>query len=436
MKKVLIIFVMFFAFSLNVKASDDIVEQANYYVSEFLLYGNEFNYNKSNELINQLPNSSIKNELQEKVNIKYQEEQKLIKNREYKEFSKLIFYIIILLTIFLIISFKYDREYKSSFNEKYLRDIPNDYEVLKVSYLMEKKINKHCISAILMDLIRKKIILCEKNKNKELVLKKSKDIDTVSDIEKSVINLFFNNKKEITLKELKESKKKKRQTYLNNLNKFVKLAKNEFTNYDFYVKDEVSKKPKNKFFTWLSVIIITILIMMLNPITIIFIVPILIALVSGKMGRLRKICIGIVTCVIFLLFVEIKELGKFNWSLDYWKYLYIFLIFIGVLIMSYIIKANKKTKEGISEYHKWLAFKNFIRDFGVFEIKNIEDVYLREKYLVYATLFGYSKKISKEVKFNIDENDIFAIDIICNSVFNVNMIPVIISNILYHNDDF
>ena len=66
--------------------------------------------------------------------------------------------LIILISITLIIYFKYDREYKPTFNEKYLRDIPNDYDIIAVSYLMDKKVNKHCISAILIDLIRRKLI--------------------------------------------------------------------------------------------------------------------------------------------------------------------------------------------------------------------------------------------------------------------------------------
>ena len=430
MKKILIILIMFFSFLLNVKAND-LVKESNECVTNFLLYGGNYYYDKCNELIKQLPTSNQKSELQEKISIKYQEEQQIIKEKNKNEFWIFIIIIIILISITLIIYFKYDREYKSTFNEKYLRDIPNDYNLIAVSYLMDKKINKHCISAILLDLIRRKLILLKKD-GKEIILKKNTNMDKLNEVEKNVINLFFNNHKEINIKEIKRRKNK---TYLNNLNKFLKIAKTEALNYNFYEKDKENKKA-NKFYIWLSSIIITILILILNPLTTIFLVPVIIALYSDNMGRTRKVCIGIVFVIILQLFFEIDNLSNFNWNLIYWKYLFAFMIIICVLIQSYIIRAHKKNKEYVNEYHKWLAFKNFIRDFGVFEIRNIEDIYLREKYLVYATLFGYSKKISKDVNFKVDENDLLALNIIYNNVFDVNVIPLIISSILYKNDDY
>ena len=61
-----------------------------------------------------------------------------------------------------------------------------------------------------------------------------------------------------------------------------------------------------------------------------------------------------------------------------------------------LIYTNKKrTKKGAEEFTKWKALKNFLRDFGKFNDKETKDIHLWEKYLVFATLFGYSKKIEK-----------------------------------------
>ena len=55
------------------------------------------------------------------------------------------------------------------------------------------------------------------------------------------------------------------------------------------------------------------------------------------------------------------------------------------------------------EYRKWTAFKNFLNDFGTFEIKELPEITLWEKYLVYATVFGLAKKVQKVMNVKIQE---------------------------------
>ena len=57
----------------------------------------------------------------------------------------------------------------------------------------------------------------------------------------------------------------------------------------------------------------------------------------------------------------------------------------------------------------WKALKNFLNDFGKFSDKEVPEIALWEKYLVYATLFGCAKRVIKVMKVKmIDKpNDYF-----------------------------
>ena len=81
---------------------------------------------------------------------------------------------------------------------------------------------------------------------------------------------------------------------------------------------------------------------------------------------------------------------------------YIAFVF-GIIFMIYTSKLLKKTETGIEDYAKWKAFKNFLNDFGTFDLKELPEIVLWERYLVYATLFGLAKKVSKDMNVKIQE---------------------------------
>ena len=77
----------------------------------------------------------------------------------------------------------------------------------------------------------------------------------------------------------------------------------------------------------------------------------------------------------------------------------------GILsIITFIkaIKLNSKistyTKDGLDEVQKWKAFKKFMEDYSLLKEKDTLDIVLWEQYLVYATVFGISKKVIKQLK--------------------------------------
>ena len=66
-----------------------------------------------------------------------------------------------------------------------------------------------------------------------------------------------------------------------------------------------------------------------------------------------------------------------------------------------IMLASKKyifTKKGINEREQWKAFKKYMEDFSLLKDKEVPSLAVWEKYLVFATAFGISEKVLKQLK--------------------------------------
>ena len=81
------------------------------------------------------------------------------------------------------------------------------------------------------------------------------------------------------------------------------------------------------------------------------------------------------------------------------------LIIPIVIFAIYIMTFNRRTKNGNEDYAKWKAFRNFLNDFGTFDIKELPEITLWERYMVYATIFGLAKKVQKSMNVYIQELD-------------------------------
>ena len=55
------------------------------------------------------------------------------------------------------------------------------------------------------------------------------------------------------------------------------------------------------------------------------------------------------------------------------------------------------------EYKKWMAFKKFLNDFGRFDEKELPEIVLWEKYIVYATVLGVAERLEKTMKIKIND---------------------------------
>jgi uncharacterized membrane protein len=267
-----------------------------------------------------------------------------------------IIFIISLLGSLIYVYFKYDKEYNSVFKEKYNRNFIEDYNVEIVPYIFDKKINQNSFNASVLNLIYKKKISVD-------VIKGKKDddykftklsMDELSNSETKIMNiLFLDEAQSVTLTEIQKYAKKTSTTGVNAFLKNYELWKKEATKeaelFEFY---EDTKKPfiiMGIFWIW-------------------FIISILIML-----------------------------------SIDYFASSYIISSILIVISSLYVVALKKRTKKGIEDFAKWKAFKRFLKDFGTFDQKDLPEIYLWDKYLVYATVLGVAKKVSKSMKIKIKD---------------------------------
>ena len=66
-------------------------------------------------------------------------------------------------------------------------------------------------------------------------------------------------------------------------------------------------------------------------------------------------------------------------------------------------KTNTLTEKGIEEAAKWKGLKKYMEDFSLLNEKEVPDLVLWEKYLVYATVFGIADKVLKQLKVRYPE---------------------------------
>ena len=88
----------------------------------------------------------------------------------------------------------------------------------------------------------------------------------------------------------------------------------------------------------------------------------------------------------------------------------ILTIVFGIIFLIYVVGFTKKTRKGIEHYARWKAFKNFLKDFGNFSVKELPEIILWERYLVYATIFGLADKVEKTMNVKINEIEGINID--------------------------
>lgn len=281
--------------------------------------------------------------------LSYEEEEELKRN---KTIGNIINYLCITYLVFGIYLFyrfytNHDKEYKPIFNHEYYRDFPKEYGPEKVDYLVNGQVSSKSFTAMILNLIYQKKIEFEKLEKNNYKLKLINQ-DNLANSEKNLIKCIFGKKEEVTLKELKTNAKKNYDEFTNNYRSWQQNATNESKAMNFYEKS-------------------------------------------------NKGLYSLYSIIPFFLF-----------SLsNYFEYANQFIIFITILIVPislvYYLCAKKRSKEGNEDYHKWKALKNFMKDFGRMQEKELPEIKLWEKYLVYATVFGIANKLAKTMEIKVKE---------------------------------
>lgn len=293
-------------------------------------------------------------------------------------------YFIALIVIWVYVYIKYDKERPSKFQNEYNREFIDDYNVEVIDYLMNKNITPNAMSASIMNLIYKKNIAYEEIQNE----KGKKDYqftlktrDKLNETENALVDFLF----------LKVGKDNIfTASGLKNYASSTKTCNTFMSSYTAWNNAVLEDAKNEEFF---------------------------------ENGSTRFVY-GI---VIFLLSIIVTWFVAGN-NIEFIPAF--FTIFSSIIFIVYLSVLSKKTEKGIDHYTKWKAFKKFLEDFGTFELKELPEIELWERYLVYATIFGLADKVEKAMNVKIKE--ISPSNTYYNSIYiynHYNIAPVIQSSV-------
>ena len=248
---------------------------------------------------------------------------------------------------------------KTAFNMEYFRDFPGSYGPEVLEYLLDKNVTEKSLSATILNLIHKKVLKVEvidrKLKDDYKLILQEYDEASLSETEKIALNLIINeigNSKEVVISTIR-----KHCSTLSNANNVMDL-------YNDFIRKSKSLGKNEKFF----------------------------AKTPGIVGF----------SVIFSLLGLILTFISFNLDLSW---LGIIIIIIIIVLIIFVITRKFYTKKGADHYAKWMAHKRFLEDFSRFNEKELPEVTLWDKYLVYAVVLDCADKLSKEMELKMPNMD-------------------------------
>ena len=329
-------------------------------------------------------------QLQDKMIKELKEYRLKLQMVDYKKEAILCLISLGTLGIALIAYYKPIR-FKKHVDPLYFRDIPSEISPAAAGILVDKQINKNEVSASILDLIRRKILVIEKQKNDSYDFVLSTDYDKLSEMDKNLILLIF------------PSKTAKRV----NSKKIKKITFSKFNKYKESIIDELEDKKLMKDYvptlSEINGILFEVgLIFLFTPLFLIGIILIIVYSVMRYHQNFYLWMLKMSNIAIMLLSIIINTTA-----------IHISLI-VGIFVMIWMsqilkrlpIKLNiKYTEKGLEEYTKWHGLKNFLMDFSKMDDKEIREVSLWEKYLVYATALGVSKKVLQAIRVKIEQVD-------------------------------
>ena len=299
--------------------------------------------------------------------IDYQTELSDEANRERERIQRQNLILIIASSVWALIAISlavsvYLREKKmkkTTFNMEYFRDFPASYGPEVLEYLIDKNVTEKSLSATILNLIYKKVLKVEiidrKLKDNYKLVLQEYDESTLTETEKIALNLIINeigNSKEVVLSTIK-----KHCSTLSNANNVMDL-------YNDFIRKSKSLGKNEKFF----------------------------ATTPGLVAF----------SVIFSLLGLVLTFISFTLDLS-WLGIIIIILMIALII--FVITRKFYTKKGAEHYAKWMAHKKFLEDFSRFNEKELPEVTLWDKYLVYATILDCADKLSKEMELKMPNMD-------------------------------
>lgn len=245
---------------------------------------------------------------------------------------------------------------KPSMPSKYYRDIPNEKATPATAaflyYFKNSTFSTHIpevISATMLDLCMKKYLNFEVSANKKdeikVVLTPNMDVSLLPKDEIIIYQMLekVSSNKEFTMKEFEKYCKNHSSSFIKQYNSIEPNVKNEVEFQGNYDKKLIAQSN-----SWIA---------------------------KG---------IGFVFLFIASIFLMIAS------------------IIPSIICFVYCFKIagryNTLTQKGSDEKEAWIGLKNYMEDFSMMKEKEVPELALWEKYLVYATAFGISDKVLKQLK--------------------------------------
>lgn len=389
---------------LDEKEKNEILEEISY-LKKSLNYSDYLTlYKKINELDNKINKEYLNEELTKVYFLieKHEKDEQI----PYYVIAVVLFMSIVGLGI--LVYLKCFKKYKTEFNGKYYRDFPDGSAPEIVSYLMNRKLTDNALSAAMLELIRKKYITYKQidKKNYEISKNINENEVNLKQNERDLLKIIFAKKDVITTKELKKYGSSSYSKVYRLWTDYKDNIEEEFDDRKLY--EVKSKKGKTIVSNSNILVIFIIFISMGFPIIIPFIplillIKTLVTKFDTKIEKVKKIYITFLWTMIPLSIALIIYINiKFSLVYTSVKF-YVVIIILSIIMLIYTYTKERRSKEGEELYKKWEGLKNFLDDFGKFENKELPEINLWEKYLVYATLFGNAKKVSEVMKLKVKE---------------------------------
>ena len=239
---------------------------------------------------------------------------------------------------------------------EYFRDFPASYGPEVLEYLLNENVTEKSLSATILNLIYKKVLKVEvidrKLKDDYKLVLQEYDEANLSETEKIALKLIIDeigNSKEVVLSNIK-----KHCSTLSNASSFIDL-------YNDFITTSKNLGKSESFFT-----------------------------------KTPRIVVGF--SIVFSLLGIILTYFSFNLDL---VWLGITIIVIMIVLFIFVITRKFYTKKGVEHYAKWMAHKRFLEDFSRFDEKELPEVTLWDKYLVYAIILGCADELSKEMSIKM-----------------------------------
>lgn len=291
------------------------------------------------------------------------------------------------------------------FDQKYLRELPKDYSLEKLSYLLDKDVESRYISSVLLKLINEGVVICKKNSKNDICLEKVVSSKYEFNwLDSLVLDLYFNGRHKITTKEIKKLQKKYKKDFALRYENIIWVIKHNMKSSGLYASDE-SNIHKEKISARKAILIafLAILSAFLLPFIWFIEIPMLIIYIIIKNEENFKyiILILIIGFMFFNFFAMLVLLFEFYFvRLPCLIYLIFFLSSFALMgkIIPLLNKNARFSNQGYIDYGMWLAFKRYLCDFSSFKDKDILETHIWEEYMAYANLLGCSKKLLKEIK--------------------------------------